>query len=270
MGIPISIHAPRTGSDLEGRKKKGVTQDISIHAPRTGSDEENKVRRHPAAHFNPRSPHGERPALVSQSQPSGSHFNPRSPHGERLMSRGFQCFRENFNPRSPHGERPAIGQPIQPIRVFQSTLPARGATLMANESGVNLQFQSTLPARGATLKVETGATVEGLFQSTLPARGATGKNVDLVTLDAISIHAPRTGSDWQPALPRRRRNISIHAPRTGSDDLLATSVESLAIFQSTLPARGATNQLSPAKVGTLHFNPRSPHGERLYPCFRKT
>ena len=34
----ISIHAPRTGSDLEGRKKKGVTQDISIHAPRTGSD----------------------------------------------------------------------------------------------------------------------------------------------------------------------------------------------------------------------------------------
>ena len=34
----ISIHAPRTGSDV--RRKDGVTYDnlISIHAPRTGSD----------------------------------------------------------------------------------------------------------------------------------------------------------------------------------------------------------------------------------------
>ena len=56
----------------------------------------------------------------------------------------------------------------------------------------------------------------------------------------ISIHAPRTGSDSIQIARIMYEVISIHAPRTGSDDLLATSVESLAIFQSTLPARGAT------------------------------
>ena len=79
-----------------------------------------------------------------------------------------------------------------------------------------------------------------LFQSTLPARGAT------LTLSRdghrmqISIHAPRTGSDWEryatdlhnkhfnPRSPHGERQIrcmvcvqliriSIHAPRTGSD-----------------------------------------------------
>ena len=36
---------------------------------------------------------------------------------------------------------------------------------------------------------------------------------------AISIHAPRTGSDPQGARHRLPRHISIHAPRTGSDRL---------------------------------------------------
>ena len=63
---------------------------------------------------------------------------------------------------------------------------------------------------------------------------------DFTLYKLISIHAPRTGSDINPVEDNGRVLISIHAPRTGSDDLLATSVESLAIFQSTLPARGAT------------------------------
>ena len=36
----------------------------------------------------------------------------------------------------------------------------------------------------------------------------------------------------------------------------------LAIFQSTLPARGATQHLMNSKHSSTHFNPRSPHGER--------
>ena len=56
----------------------------------------------------------------------------------------------------------------------------------------------------------------------------------------ISIHAPRTGSDYRLATHPARREISIHAPRTGSDGL-----------QRRKPDGGAD------------FNPRSPHGERL-------
>ena len=56
------------------------------------------------------------------------------------------------------------------------------------------------------------------FQSTLPARGATEiAYIDLSKGD-ISIHAPRTGSDFtKNSLTKLLKNISIHAPRTGSD-----------------------------------------------------
>ena len=57
---------------------------------------------------------------------------------------------------------------------------------------------------------------------------------------AISIHAPRTGSDEPSANILSRLAISIHAPRTGSDRWPPPLIVSIAKFQSTLPARGAT------------------------------
>ena len=57
--------------------------------------------------------------------------------------------------------------------------------------------------------------------------------------------------------------ISIHAPRTGSDDPPDESWEWTQPFQSTLPARGATVSPFLRLMGLFHFNPRSPHGERL-------
>ena len=58
--------------------------------------------------------------------------------------------------------------------------------------------------------------------------------------ETISIHAPRTGSDSYSDVFGAEKHISIHAPRTGSDG-----------DGTALPCRQA------------HFNPRSPHGERL-------
>ena len=76
--------------------------------------------------------------------------------------------------------------------------------------------------------------------------------------------------------------ISIHAPRTGSDGALKKLFPSL-LFQSTLPARGATTFVVHAQKSNIsihaprtgsdalyfpriafarYFNPRSPHGER--------
>ena len=55
------------------------------------------------------------------------------------------------------------------------------------------------------------------FLSTLPARGATFFFGTLFGHKAISIHAPREGSDF-PVFPDQPvRTISIHAPREGSD-----------------------------------------------------
>ena len=212
---------------------------------------------------------------------------------------------------------------------FQSTLPARGATLhntptppagdisihaprtgsdtLPNQAGQPGGFQSTLPARGATRPSRTSATKSVRFQSTLPARGATRTNtmthaqVDIsihaprtgsdaaaekagVTIEIsihaprtgsdtgraagrgkpqdISIHAPRTGSDGAAGQPRPLERISIHAPRTGSDMTNTKYYIAYGSFQSTLPARGATQSVHRGRASHPHFNPRSPHGER--------
>ena len=123
------------------------------------------------------------------------------------------------------------------------------------------------------------------FQSTLPARGATDSRREREHLPAISIHAPRTGSDVKYVPIPLDMAISIHAPRTGSDappapgrpetspyfnprsphgERHVTVVLPLGegVFQSTLPARGATRHPHSRRYPQHHFNPRSPHGER--------
>ena len=78
------------------------------------------------------------------------------------------------------------------------------------------------------------------FQSTFPVRGATLRAVDLGAIFGISIHAPRAGSDLAvDGIVGRKTWISIHAPRAGSDS------PSWARYPAT-----------------MHFNPRSPCGER--------
>ena len=197
----------------------------------------------------------------------------------------------HFNPRSPHGERrTGTTSTKHTASIFQSTLPARGATSDRWQMYHNCQaFQSTLPARGATP----------------PKHGST-------RIPGISIHAPRTGSDrdWKRGAENPER-ISIHAPRTGSDDISAIAKDKYnqfqstlpargatdagtkrgtsgqfqstlpargathemrhtyisIIFQSTLPARGATRWHFAAFCGTMNFNPRSPHGERLLAAY---
>ena len=149
---------------------------------------------------------------------------------------------------------------------FQSTLPARGATLVSDVIRLSItisihaprtgsdrvlqsrfadhaSFQSTLPARGATSEV-VSTPVQDAFQSTLPARGATAISLLNNVLSDISIHAPRTGSDqfhfmfnhifkyFNPRSPHGERPMASSASRSSG------------LFQSTLPARGATYSYS--------------------------
>ena len=102
-----------------------------------------------------------------------------------------------FNPRSPHGERPA-------------------ARNLRASPGPDFNPRSP---HGERRREGAGSPCEGLiFQSTLPARGATVRRDVPPPCVAISIHAPRTGSDLKET-----------------------------------PWEGEKN---------AYFNPRSPHGER--------
>ena len=146
---------------------------------------------------------------------------------------------------------------------FQSTLPARGATvsscaLRQSASHFNprsphgerpsapirtarpARFQSTLPARGATT-ANWRSSMKSTFQSTLPARGATIRRVIADAADVISIHAPRTGSDL------RRGDAGA------ADD---------SDFNPRSPHGERRNQHPENQQPRFYFNPRSPHGER--------
>ena len=104
--------------------------------------------------------------------------------------------------------------------IFQSTLPARGATFQRPLNRIQTcLFQSTLPARGATFQRPLNRIQTCLFQSTLPARGA--------TIFTPPISTPKL--NFNPRSPHGERlefimfiasdsTISIHAPRTGSDE----------------------------------------------------
>ena len=124
----------------------------------------------------------------------------------------------NFNPRSPHGER-LSPEPytVMTGSAFQSTLPARGATCKHTKPGSARKFQSTLPARGAT-----------------------------------------PGCRWHG----RKRAISIHAPRTGSDLVVVVMVLYLLNFNPRSPHGERHVALAEPVQHREDFNPRSPHGER--------
>ena len=78
-------------------------------------------------------------------------------------------------------------------------------------------FQSTLPARGATTMLAFFQILVSDFNPRSP-HGERRKRVDVADVpNQISIHAPRTGSDGGADGVRLIAAISIHAPRTGSD-----------------------------------------------------
>ena len=125
--------------------------------------------------------------------------------------------RRDFNPRSPCGERlqrhalfdSGRGISIHAPRVGSDPRPRRRAARIfyfnpRSPCGERRADQSVLP-------------YPRVFQSTLPVWGATARSIGRALAAAISIHAPRVGSDAVHRCIRCQHDISIHAPRVGSD-----------------------------------------------------
>ena len=215
-------------------------------------------------YFNPRSPHGERRRGWCCGCCSPCNFNPRSPHGERPPAKfpASTCT-EDFNPRSPHGERrfsrflprfaviisihaPRTGSDHPALRRASESLPISiHAPRTGSDDGSRRHFEKRGNFNPRSPHGERRADVkltlkQCSFQSTLPARGATDR-VELKDRAFL----------FQSTLPARGATL----------ELLKTAVYQS--FQSTLPARGATLIRWVCCRGFFHFNPRSPHGERL-------
>ena len=120
-------------------------------------------------------------------------------------------------------------------RVFQPTLPARGATGCSGTSGRRRKISTHAPRTGSDEKAKEIAKSMKIFQPTLPARGATANCRGL----------PLPCGKFQPTLPARGATFLFQR-------LFAPSA-----FQPTLPARGATRGSMVEKQDWL-FQPTLP------------
>ena len=192
---------------------------ISIHAPREGGD-----------------------AVCCLAANCFTYFNPRPPRGGRPSYLRTVFSSKDFNPRPPRGGRRSIPAPASILfHVFQSTPPARGATLRVFVIAKHIvRFQSTPPARGATYRPIREAYANQ-FQSTPPARGATPPISRMpIVSNNFNPRPPRGGRLCFALVIRLIKGISIHAPREGGDCTPTSSKVYFYQFQSTPPARGAT------------------------------
>ena len=104
------------------------------------------------------------------------------------------------------------------IRRFQSTLPARGATGRAVRIGADGRDFNPRSPHGERRKVFKTREEALVISIHAPRTGSDFmEELENHIGIGISIHAPRTGSDLRIRFVRLDGNISIHAPRTGSD-----------------------------------------------------
>ena len=128
-------------------------------------------------------------------------------------------------------------------KVFQSTLPVKGATNIRSSSKESSTISIHAPREGSdcwhndgagSVLISIHAPREGsdpnstivkrrslLFQSTLPVKGATSVHVDhYKMLIRFQSTLPVKGATGKRCFMKRNlRNISIHAPREGSDSI---------------------------------------------------
>ena len=223
-------------------------------------------------YFNPRSLHGERPCrrvrwmkwksfqstlpargatiLAFFVHGCAKDFNPRSLHGERRHRLELLRPHDDFNPRSLHGERPGTALAAKRRCKFQSTLPARGATLLLPAPLCSQRISIHAPCTGSDSIRKIDYIIHTLFQSTLPARGATNSRSSLRRPQSYfnprSLHGERQIRAWNA---RYERKFQSTLPARGATANIKDAAVTKA-FQSTLPARGATLRIwkvAPAK-----------------------
>jgi len=122
---------------------------ISIHAPREGSDQVRKRRVRRVQYFNPRSPRRERHSVGMWREPLIQFQSTLPAKGATQSLPRDGSSSSNFNPRSPRMERQYrdIHDTIQ--RRFQSTLPAKGATVFAAHFQFIVRISIHAPREGS-------------------------------------------------------------------------------------------------------------------------
>ena len=154
---------------------------------------------------------------------------------------------KNFNPHSPRGERLLAQHPAKPSNLFQSTLPARGATELCGTITTQRGISIHTPREGSDVLYSSRSVVR-----------------------VISIHTPREGSDFLPAVQLvDKRQFQSTLPARGATLKCCRGRQHYADFNPHSP-RGERRLWKRASTPTGDFNPHSPRGERLFNQIRET
>ena len=168
---------------------------ISIHAPREGCDTPWSGRSCGTGHFNPRTPRGVRRRLVCGIL-CASYFNPRTPRGVRQSQPSTPAAPSHFNPRTPRGVRLRSGFLTPTVDQFQSTHPARGATIpLYSDIRDDLIISIHAPREGCDILGSRFSSSPSNFNPRTPRGVRHGQRSRHQRFFRISIHAPREGCD---------------------------------------------------------------------------
>ena len=238
IGMRVSIHASRAGGDRVADRHVPLNVCFNPRLPR-GRRRSLRPASYRAGCFNPRLPRGRRrdaaqalpesavsihasraggDVISALPELSRSHVSIHASRagGDDVRCRPRMATGRCFNPRLPRGRRRDCPPLPRTVALFQSTPPAREATLGPGHGRPGCPFQST------------------------PPRGEATDRLWVVPFRHVSIHASRAGGDVRPGAGRARRSVSIHASRAGGDHESDDTPGWRAGFQSTPPAREAT------------------------------
>ena len=212
-------------------------------------------------HFNPRSPQGERLA-IGRITWRRTHFNPRSPQGERLIPYLAVTQVGNISIHAPR-RGSDLRQTTRSLAIKISIhAPRRGSDQYTFTVAFLLSDFNPRSPQGERLYPDSWDDNRWNISIHAPRRGSDRNNVAMQRAVDISIHAPRRGSDIGPFVPsctgrnfnprspqgerhyyalklHRNHNFNPRSPQ-GERHASHPGAASLAKFQSTLPAGGAT------------------------------
>ena len=147
----ISIHAPLAGRDLFLRRTYPELREFQSTRPLRGATPPTSGSMAGWPYFNPRAPCGARPAGAMRERTPDAISIHAPLAGRDPTARRPPCCGCDFNPRAPCGARRCQGVPDEGIRDISIHAPLAGRDLLL-DAPINpvYIFQSTRPLRGAT------------------------------------------------------------------------------------------------------------------------
>ena len=202
-------------------------------------------------------PHGVRPS------PDDNSYYPSSISIHALARGATRCQwnpedEHEFQSTHPHGVRPARGRIPIPSHRISIHAPARGATSYGPGENHSSKFQSTHP-HGVRHDMPYGSPGRLLFQSTHP-HGVRLQDGYIVSVIAISIHAPARGATAGGSEPEAILCISIHAPARGATWTLGTGAKRSLPYFNPRTRTGCDVSRTTGLAAGINFNPRTRTG----------